>query len=162
MDLHSAIDSLSQELKNEDWFFDISIIRNEIVVYAYWMNAEVMNKVPSSIGGYRVLLHFAICNLQKDYKVPADQLTASGYNSEELAELIPLHKSSNTELISNLDCLEKICGAHILESIFFEEHDGKNAITNWSNKYPKVRQRIHHLYEKYGFDAIYDEIEITL
>lgn len=160
MDLQTAIHSLSQDLKNEDWFFDISIVRNELVVYTHWMDTEVMKKVPSHIDKHRVLLHFASSKCLKDYKIPPEQLDAQGYSPEELSEIIPLYKSSNTKLTNDLDRLEKICGTHVLGDIFFEAHDGKNAVTNWSARYPEVRKEMDRLLEEYGFDVIYEEIEL--
>ena len=63
-------------------------------------------------------------------------------------------------LTDELDRLEKLCGSNILGEIFFEEHDRENAVTNLSSKFPEVRKHIHRLYELYGFDTIYEELEL--
>jgi hypothetical protein len=46
----------------------------------------------------------------------------------------------------------------IVAAIFFETHDGKNAVTNYSEQYPNVRQRMEKLYNTFGFDVLYDKI----
>lgn len=63
-------------------------------------------------------------------------------------------------LQSELEKLEKICGTHTLSEIFFEEHDADRAITNISARYPEVRKSIHKLYQTYGFDLLYEELEL--
>lgn len=80
-------------------------------------------------------------------------------DKEELERERELELSVRT-LTDELDRLEKLCGSNILGEIFFEENDGKNAVTNLSAKYPEVRKRIHRLYELYGFDVIYEELEL--
>jgi hypothetical protein len=62
-------------------------------------------------------------------------------------------------LTDELDRLEKLCGSNILQDIFYEVHDQKNAVTNLSARYPEVRTRIQKLYDKYGFNAIYEELD---
>jgi hypothetical protein len=62
-------------------------------------------------------------------------------------------------LTDELDRLERLCGSNILQDIFYETHDQNNAVTNLSAKYPEVRQRIQKLYDKYGFDVIYEELD---
>jgi hypothetical protein len=62
-------------------------------------------------------------------------------------------------LLSELDRLEKICGSNLLQDIFYEVHDGKNAVTNYGSKFPEVKNAIQVLYHTYGFDAIYEEID---
>jgi len=62
-------------------------------------------------------------------------------------------------LTDELDRLERICGSNILQDIFYEVQDGKNAVTNLSAKFPEVRQRMEKLHAKYGFDIIYEELD---
>lgn len=63
-------------------------------------------------------------------------------------------------LTDELSRLEKSCGTNILGEIFFEIHDKCNAITNLSVKYPEVRFVLEKLYNQYGFDPIYKELEL--
>lgn len=58
-----------------------------------------------------------------------------------------------------LDKLEKECGSYTLQDIFYEVQDGKNAVTNMSARYPNVRKGLERLYNLYGFDVIYEELD---
>jgi hypothetical protein len=62
-------------------------------------------------------------------------------------------------LTDELDRIERSCGSNVLQDIFYEVHDGTNAVTNLSARYPEVRQRVQKLYDKYGFDTIYEELD---
>lgn len=62
-------------------------------------------------------------------------------------------------LTDELDRLERLCGSNILQDIFYEVHDKTNAVTNLSAKFPEVRGRVERLYDKYGFDIIYEELD---
>lgn len=62
-------------------------------------------------------------------------------------------------LTDELDRLERLCGSNILQDIFYEVHDKTNAVTNLSAKFPEVRGRVEKLYDKYGFDIIYEELD---
>lgn len=62
-------------------------------------------------------------------------------------------------LARELDRLERICGSNILQDIFYEIHDGKNAVTNLSARYPDVKDALTQLYDEYGFDVIYEEMD---
>lgn len=86
-------------------------------------------------------------------------------NSDAESALSPEEEERLTEmrvqaLTDELDKLERICGSNILSDIFFETHDKGNAVTNLSAKFPDVRQRMENLYSNYGFDIIYDELEL--
>jgi hypothetical protein len=70
----------------------------------------------------------------------------------------PIESSIET-LTDELDRLEKICGSNILQDIFYETHDGKNAVTNLRAKFPDVHQGLLELYAQYGFDTIYNELD---
>jgi hypothetical protein len=69
-------------------------------------------------------------------------------------------EQSLRHLQDELDRLEKICGTNTLSDIFFEIKDGKNAITNMSSRFPDVRKSMDKLYDTYGFDVLYEELEL--
>lgn len=149
MDFDKEFDELANRLKRNDWFYDVSLDKyGRVVVYALWIDGDVMIEVPSILCGRQVLLHFSNKKLSEKPDIEVQDST------DEPLNLL--------ELTNKLDKLEKVCGTNILESIFYEEHDGKNAVTNWSNKFPEVRKVMHDLYSKYGFDMIYNELEISL
>ncbi len=152
---------LQESLKKHDWFFDLQTEPNRFIVYTHWMNAEVLKEVPATWAERQVLLHFAAAKT-----VRADQYVqeVKNYIPQVIAEYsIPDTESNTTlnvqDLIEELDSLEKICGSNILQDIFFEVHDGKNAVTNLSAKYPEVRASLESLYIDYGFDVIYEELD---
>ena len=68
-------------------------------------------------------------------------------------------EKSVLHLQKELDRLEKSCGSRTLQDIFYEVQDGKNAVTNMSARYPEVRQTMEKLYDEYGFDVIYEELD---
>lgn len=68
-------------------------------------------------------------------------------------------EKSVNHLIAELDKLERQCGSNSLQDIFYEIHDGINAVTEWSKRYPDVRKTLEKLYQQYGFDVIYEELD---
>ena len=160
MNMEDAINYLSTLVKDKPWFYDLKALDpRRIVVYTLYQSGDILREIPDNINGYQVLVHFT--NKQKTKK---DNPYIGSYVSVTtpcgvLHNSVPSKELNISKLISELDRLEKICGVNALESIFYEEHDGKNCITNLSSKYPDVRSSIHVLYEKYGFDVIYEEIE---
>jgi len=155
-------------IEHYDWFCDAEVDNlNRLIVYVSKMDLNFIQKVPDVINGYHILFHFV--NAQFSYKNEIN-LSNTLKNNISLLEkslirndLTEQLKSSQEELnvddlILELDHLRSICGTAILECIFYEEHDGKNAVTNLSAKFPEVRAVIAELYNIYGFDTIYEEL----
>lgn len=88
----------------------------------------------------------------------ADAVFAALKEKEDLEHERELELSVRA-LTDEIDRLEKLCGSNILQDIFYEIQDGKNAVTNLSARYPEVRQRMEKLHAKYGFDVIYEELD---
>lgn len=86
-------------------------------------------------------------------EIPGIDATLDELEQERQLEL------SVRALTDEIDRLERICGSNILQDIFYEIQDGKNAVTNLSAKFPEVRARMQKLYDKYGFDIIYEELD---
>lgn len=136
---------------------------NRLVVYANFMCHETLHDIPDRVDDIQVLCHFAASKLAR-----ADQFTNNNTNhistipapppSMEELDSSELEVDIN-ELCKDLDRLEKKCGANILMDIFFEVHDGKNAVTNLASRYPEVKEGLQRLYDSYGFDVIYNELE---
>ena len=61
-------------------------------------------------------------------------------------------------LIAAIQQLEATSSPEIVASIFFEHHDGPNAVTNFSSQYPDIRADIETLYEIFGFDGLYEQL----
>lgn len=79
-------------------------------------------------------------------------------NLEDIMD-VSTDDQSLRHLQNELDRLEKVCGSHTLQDIFYESHDGKNAVTNMSKHYVDVRKSMDKLIQEYGFDVIYEELD---
>lgn len=174
--------------RGRDWFGCIGRDQyNRLVVYVHRMTGEVSTFLPDRTSdGQQVLMHWYDSKFGKkeDYMgkveptrfhtltpTPTQFIEAAreaqkrgvdtGFGQivdemteEQLLELRVKH------LTDELDKLEKICGTNILSDIFFEIHDGNNAVTNLSIKYPEVREKLQSLYSQFGFDILYEELEL--
>lgn len=186
MSIEEGMDQLSKQFKGRDWFYDIGTDQyGRLVVYVKYMSHETLHDVPDTAGGIQVLVHFAASKTAtRDQFVdkPASSLSptqflqaakeaqAKGIDTgvgqlidqivDEFGEsALPEEEKSIRFLQNELEKLEKICGSFTLQDIFYEIQDGKNAVTNLSSRYPEVRQRMEKLYDMYGFDVIYEELD---
>ena len=136
---------LADQFKNEPWFHSMKKDNyGRYIVYANWLDEKIMGNVPEFMDGNKVLLHYSCSdNLQENKYI-------STVNFEEI-------KTPN--LLNELDRLEGICGEKILANIFYEVHDRQNATSNYSKKYPQVRESMENLYKIFGFNNIHDQFE---
>jgi hypothetical protein len=164
MDTNEGLTLLNSLLKDKAWFHEVSMDNyGRFVVYAYYINPSIEADVPDKVANRSVLLHFAASKMAQrsqfagEVKVPPalDDII----DVTEDAILINESVGDLTLLTNELDRLEKLCGTHILQDIFYEIHDGKNAVTNLSAKFPDVRRWMEDLYDAYGFDVIYEEMD---
>lgn len=166
--------------RGKDWFYEIGSDQyGRTVVYVHYMCHETLHSIPDVVDGKQVLVHFAASKtatreqfvnsptpkalspeefLQKAHEAQANgidvgvgQMLDELDNVEEYKSILHLQKE--------LDRLEKICGSYTLQDIFYEIQDGRNAVTNLSARYPEVRKGMEMLYEIYGFDVIYEEMD---
>lgn len=159
---------LHASLVNKDWFHSIVKDKsNRLIVYVKYMCDETTNDIPRKIGGLQVLCHFA-----SSKNISKELFAHKGFKVKEkapAAEVVDLDdvefiEEPNTpldlrELTKELDRLEKMSGSNIMQDIFYEVHDGVNAVTNLSSKFPDVRQGMENLYQQYGFDLIYENMD---
>jgi hypothetical protein len=158
---------LHDRLVNKDWFHSVGLDKyKRIVVYVKYMCDETTNDIPREINGVRVLCHFA-----DSKNINPELFSHKGVKSKVVAPLPELDNEDvefieepNTpldlrELVSELDRLEKMSGSNIMQDIFYEVHDGANAVTNLSSKFPDVRRGMETLYNQYGFDLIYENMD---
>jgi len=180
-DMNEVLEQLRQMFKDRDWFYDVGVEQyGRPVVYIKYMCHETLHDIPDTVGGRQVLAHFAASKTAK-----ADQYTSSDLKKEDnipipLVKKIETVKDEDIELVDNdgavelpssflqfdlsdlckeLERLEKLCGTNALQDIFYEIHDGRNAVTNLSARYPEVHDRMEKLYNEYGFDVIYEELD---
>lgn len=165
-----GMNTLSDLCKGKDWFFDIGADNiGRYVVYVKYMNMETMTLIPGRVDGTQVLVHFAGSltakreqfvndgNAHKMYVPTPIQKPVEVDILDELSE--DTEEKSTVYLQNELERLEKICGSFTLQDVFYEIHDGKNAVTNMSARYPEVRTGLERLFEQYGFDVIYEELD---
>lgn len=156
---------LQEKYSSKPWFHSVGTDQyGRYVVYIKYSCMETLADIVDYVGGKQVMVHFAssLTASKSQYtedltvrKVPVPTLQETMDDVAEV-ELPPVDLS---ELTGELDKLEKICGSHILQDIFYEIHDGSNAVTNLSARYPVVRTSLDRLYVQYGFDIIYEEMD---
>lgn len=185
----SILVELRQRYGDRDWFYDAGYDQyGRPVVYVKYENHETNFDIPDKIGGKQLLVHFAasVKFKKEDFFVksggngistlpaytPTPKVVAATVIKQPepvvedvVAEMVDTEEQerelelSVRVLTDELDRLEKLCGTHILQEIFYEVHDGKNKVTNMSARYPVVEQGVKKLYDKYGFDTIYEELD---
>lgn len=152
-------------LKNYDWFHDVeSDSSGRIVIYVNKMSKEIEKFIPITMLGKQVLVHFAVSKLASKEKFCDIRYKSEFIDPEFVEEILDdadeINDCDIEFLNKEINRLEEICGVNILQDVFFESHDGKNAVTNLSNKYPEVRKSVDKLYKDYGFDVLYEALEI--
>lgn len=148
MDINEATVLLNDQFKERDWFVKVVAKHKTpqcIIVYTKWQTEEILREIPNRIEEWQILVHFyhdkaTIVSKIDDVAKPVEQ------------------KLTHSVLTRELERLGLICGTNTLESIFFEVHDGKNAVTDMSKRYPEVREDIETLFRYYGFNLLYKEI----
>ena len=168
MNVNDVLDHLSKSFKGRDWFFDVGLDEySRPVVYVNYMTPTVLTDVPSYVEDFQVQVHFAAAKKadKVGYIANANHIPFST-PAVPLKAVVVSPPKDETEsepdiahLTRELDRLERICGTNILQDIFYEIHDGSNAVTNLSSRFPDVREGMQGLYKLYGFDVVYEEMD---
>ena len=177
MNINQALDVLSRLLKNNDWFYEAEIDKDKnLVAYVHWMDGKILREVPDNVEEHRVLVHFSVNKTATREQYTSDDKAApmplvnpsvvdvtheAEYLGNDETEELPSSylESDLSDLTKELDRLERICGSNILQDIFYEVHDGPNHVTNLSVKFPEVKKAVEKIYDEYGFDIIYEELD---
>lgn len=184
MDLDEGKEQLTALFKGRDWFHDVGTDQyGRYVVYINFTTHESLHDVPDRVNGKQVLVHFVGSKTAKreDYtkavtsslhkfselkdKMSTEQKARVDEMVKEALDIIDAALDGESEeqslrhLQNELERLEKACGSHTLQDIFYEVQDGKNAVTNLSERYPDVRKDMEKLFDQYGFDVIYEELD---
>jgi len=159
--------------KDKPWFHSMEQeVSGRIVVYVKYMDKEVLTGVPDTLDGKQVVVHFVGAKLAtREMFTDNPSMRPSFVSSEPITTpvLVPDEVDAMTSvdedkslsyLISELERLERQCGSNTLADIFFEIKDQGNAVTEWSKRYPDVRKDLETLYDSYGFDVLYEELEM--
>lgn len=187
MDLNEGMEHLRNLYKDKEWFHSVGQDQyGRIVVYIHHSTQETLRDIPDRVANKQVLVHFAgSLVLNRDQYATTlssapKMLTASEFMQkarEAQAQGIdtgfgvladpnydPIDEPeqedlSQRRLENELTRLEKACGSNALQDIFYEIRDAHNAVTNLSARYPDVREALEKLYEQYGFDVIYENLD---
>lgn len=151
MNISEAAAQLGENLGGQEWFVNVGTSNyNSLIVYTKWQTIDILKEIPDKFAGYQVCVHFA--PKQNPVVLEPQQDNISIPTECEIEYTV-------NDLIRELDRLERECGSNILQDIFYEVQDGKNAVTNLSSRYPDVRRSMEDLFDKYGFDVIYEELD---
>lgn len=159
MNTKEGLVKLNEMYEDRAWYEDVGLDQyGRYVVYVGFMNKETMTDIVSELDHKQVIVSFYVnktVTREQFISNPTKTYVADSFILDDLEE----EDKSIFHLQKELDNLEKICGSFTLQDIFYEIQDGKNAVTNMSLRYPEVRKGLERLYDQYGFDVIYDEID---
>ncbi len=180
--MDEKVEFLTKMFQDRDWFHSVGYEQyGRVVVYVKYMCHETLYDIPDTCLGKQVLCHFSaslLATREQFVETPpkftpsafaqaAKEAQAKGIDTgfgQAMDDIEELDSSvlevDLSHLQEELTRLEKLCGTSTLADIFFEIQDGKNAVTDLSNKYPEVRQRLEVLFDEYGFDVLYEELEL--
>lgn len=139
---------LEKRFNDRDWFHSVGNDQyGRVVVYVKYMCHETLHDIPDSVEGKQVLVHFAASKL-----ATREQFTDNGSSSRR--------QSSDADLLNrDVNALVSDFGHDKVRDIFYEIHDGPNALTDLSAKHPYARDVLEKLYEEYGFDVLFDLLD---
>lgn len=156
--ISQELSSLLESLDQYDWFCDAEFDAfGKFVIYVHEYPLVFAGKLPSTIGGKQILIHYACA--QPKVAQASVVIKSEAPVKLEVKEAEDITNEDMQYLTSQLDRLEKICGSNILQDIFYETHDGQNAVTNLSARFSDVRESLEKLYDAFGFDLIYEELD---
>lgn len=127
----NSIEVLKELCTGKDWVYDIDYSEeNRLTVYVEYMNADIMTFVPEKVNNENVFLCFA------NYKRLCEQFEQN--------------------YIETVKDLVLQFGKQSVNDAFYEIHDADNAITDYYNKNPQLFDKLQVLYDKLGFDVLFD------
>jgi hypothetical protein len=145
------LQSLKDSFKNDSWFYDVGLDTfNRPVLYVHLLNKDIINYIREKDNSNDFLIHYA---------------AYAKININNYITIIENKAESNVDdldlnyLVDEVNYLQSVCKRSILQDIFYEVHDGKNAVTNLSSAFPEVKDSISDLYQIYGYDLLYEELE---
>jgi hypothetical protein len=167
----SDLAELQEQYGDRDWFAEVGLDEySRCVVYVKYMNRETLAIPTYTEEGREICVHFIssktatrdkFVEKQGGVSLPVYQPLTAPLPIDPMTELTEqvTEDKSLVYLQRSLERLEKDCGSFVLQDIFYEIHDGKNAVTNNSTRYPEVKKKLEKLYKEYGFDVIYEELD---
>lgn len=160
-----AIKHLTEQYSHYDWFDHVDLdSRQRYVVYVKFMNEETIAVSQQNLDGVPVLTAWATSKpsyVKAKYNTVKTLSELRPYTppAPDAPPVVELDEDALDDLVFELDRLERLCGSKSLQDIFYEIHDGRNAVSNVSDKFPYVRSCMNKLYDTFGFDVIYEELD---
>jgi hypothetical protein len=145
---------LFEMCKDKEWFSDVSTeLHDRYIVYVHYMDADIFSFIPQTFNGKQIVIHFAANRKAvKDYWINTPNTTALAF--------VKVEEDSLEFLIDEIERLAMKADIDTLISIFEEVHDGpENAVTNLSGQYPEIRKRMEKLYDTFGYDIVWEELD---
>lgn len=141
---------LEKRFGDRPWFHSVGTDQyGRIVVYVNYMCHETLYEVPDRVDGKQVLTHFAASKLAK--REDFTNTPGSQPKQQQAPDVDLLNRDVQT-LVNDL-------GREKVRDIFYEIHDGPNALTSLSQKHPYSRDVLEKLYDEYGFDVLFDLLD---
>ena len=177
-----ALTTLTEKFGQKDWFHSVEVdplFGKDLGLYARYMNAEVLNEVPSKCEDTRVVLSYAaykeVAPTVIDISLPKSFLTELTapipvVEKTEIVDVADIEKiiaptkpfTAKEDVSVTIERLTKQCGKSNLKNVFWELRDIENKekpCTNFSAEFPKVKEELGKLYTEYGFDALFDLLQ---
>lgn len=146
---------LTEKFGKYDWFHSVGQDDfNTPVLYTKYLNLEVLNLTSAPERNFKVHYATSMTVSSNDYTT-----------TESMSGVQLLEADSDSDFESEVDLheelwgLQRICGRDNLIDIFYEVHDGNNAVTSLSAEFPEVRAAMDVLYNNVGFDILFEELD---
>ena len=156
---------LTNTYSKEPWYHSAEVDAfGRYVLYSKYLSKEILETIPLTHNEKHILIHFSA---YKDLNPTQFTFTASPANLSAVEETED--EDLSEDIHNELWSLKKICGEDNLVEILYEIHEDNAStkglsdyalgITNVSKEFPEVRKQLEALYNKYGCDILFDEVE---
>lgn len=162
--INDSMHALHAQLHGQPWYAGQVLLHpvspRTMIAYVHYMGRDVDAAVPTVFEGYNVKMHFIgslsvlDTTIKKTFPQPAVAPEVKAALETEEAVLAPAG-----DLHNDLWKLRGVCGHSQLRDIFYEIHDGDDAVTNLSPDYPEVRAKLQSLYDTFGFDVLFEDLD---
>lgn len=153
------MDNLINNFKDKAWFHSIGKDQyGRYIVYVNSMTPEVMELVPPKFDNKQVLTHFANSIVNQSEFINQVSLNKTLDRSPILAT----EEESMEDIIW---ALRRECGTDNLMDILNEIHEQSTGrsnmfLTDNSKEFPEVRKELEDLYEEFGLDVLFEQINL--
>ncbi len=146
-------EELLSQIANKPWFHSLG--KDEFdrpVVYVKHLCQEAIN-IPDTLNEKQLLVHLSgYLEASKEKYISSLQLSKAEFDPDFMRK--------------EIFALKRQCGSDNLIDILYEVHQDlspsicpEEVLTEISEDFPEVRFRLERLYEQYGMDVLFEEIE---